>query len=151
MNALEGKKLPVYGDGKQKRDWLYVDDHVRALLEVATRGMIGQTYNIGGNNVIQNIEVVKIICDVLDELVVKSNTKIQKYAQLIEFIEDRPGHDVRYAINTQKIFKDLKWAPKESFRTGIRKTIKWYIDNTDWCKAVEERRISKPNMRVKIL
>lgn len=132
FNALEGKALPIYGDGRQKRDWLYVDDHAQALLQVAIQGKKGQTYNIGGNNVIENIKVVKLICGILDELVVKKNSTIHKYDQLIKFVQDRPGHDIKYAISTKKILKDLNWEPKETFETGIRKTVQWYLENSNW-------------------
>ena len=115
LNALEGKNLPIYGDGKQIRDWLYVDDHVRALMIVALDGKVGETYNIGGNNEIQNIEVVKKICNILDGLILKKINDITSFANLITFVKDRPGHDVRYAINYNKIIKDLNWRPLEDF------------------------------------
>ena len=137
LNALEGKNLPIYGDGKQIRDWLYVDDHVRALICVALNGNIGETYNIGGNNEIQNIEVVKKICFILDELITNKFNGVTSYIELIAYVKDRPGHDVRYAINANKIKKDLGWKPKENFESGILKTIKWYLDNNGWCENIQ--------------
>jgi dTDP-glucose 4,6-dehydratase len=139
FNALEGKSIPIYGNGKQKRDWLYVDDHARALVQVAEQGKQGQTYNIGGNNVIENIKVVKLICKILDELVPKNDSTIHRYDQLIEFVQDRPGHDIKYAIDTSKIFKNLNWEPKETFETGIRKTVKWYLENSNWGHDIDQR------------
>ncbi|SEH92359.1 dTDP-D-glucose-4,6-dehydratase [Bathymodiolus azoricus thioautotrophic gill symbiont] len=138
LNALEGKDLPIYGNGKQIRDWLYVDDHARALLHVALTGEIGETYNIGGHNEIQNIDVVKTICAVLDDLVPSKHDNITKYKQLITFVSDRAGHDVRYAIDASKIKNELNWTPDETFATGIRKTIKWYLANATWCKRVKD-------------
>ncbi|RZM81175.1 dTDP-glucose 4,6-dehydratase [Pseudoalteromonas rubra] len=134
LNALEGKSLPIYGKGDQIRDWLYVDDHARALYKVVTEGVIGETYNIGGHNEKQNIEVVKSICDILDELVPKE----QSYAELITFVDDRPGHDRRYAIDSSKMNKELNWNPVETFETGLRKTVKWYLNNQDWCQNVQD-------------
>lgn len=134
LNALEGKPLPVYGEGNQIRDWLYVEDHARALVVVATRGQAGETYNIGGHNEKENIEVVKIICAILDELV---PLNIQ-YSSLITHVADRPGHDMRYAIDASKIQKELGWVPLETFETGIRKTVQWYLDNAEWCKHVQD-------------
>ena len=144
LNALEGKKIPIYGKGDQIRDWLYVEDHVKALLEVAINGKNGNSYNIGGNNEIRNIDIVKIICQKLDELspLAKNNNiknaSIIKYSDLIEHVNDRPGHDLRYAIDSSKIKKELNWMPSETFDTGITKTIKWYLDNQDWCKRVQD-------------
>ena len=140
LNAIEGKKLPVYGKGNQIRDWLYVEDHARALLLVATSGIVGDTYNIGGNNEIKNIEVVKVICMILEELVPlkKSLLNIPNYESLITFVKDRPGHDMRYAIDSLKIQKELNWRPKETFESGIRKTIQWYLDNHNWCQEVQD-------------
>ena len=129
LNAIQGKALPVYGNGKQIRDWLYVDDHARALLLVALEGEIGSTYNIGGNNQIQNIEVVKTLCSILDDLVPSKINGISKYGQLINNVEDRAGHDTRYAIDSSKIFNELGWVPQESFQTGIKKTVSWYLEN----------------------
>ena len=133
LNALEGKDLPIYGKGNQIRDWLYVDDHARALVLVATKGKIGETYNIGGHNEKQNIEVVKTICRVLDEI----KPKETKYAEQIVFVKDRPGHDMRYAIDATKIQKELGWKPQETFESGIRKTVNWYLNNQVWCKNVQ--------------
>ena len=129
LNALHGKKLPVYGNGRQVRDWLYVDDHARALLKVALKGKIGETYNIGGCNEIENIKVVKKICQILDKLKPSKLDGVNKYEQLITFVDDRPGHDQRYAIDASKIEKQLKWKPKEKFEIGIKKTVKWYLKN----------------------
>ena len=137
LNALEGKNLPIYGDGKQIRDWLYVDDHVRALMIVALDGKVGETYNIGGNNEIQNIEVVKKICNILDGLISKKMNDITSFSGLITFVKDRPGHDVRYAINAKKIKKDLGWEPIENFESGILKTVKWYLNNPDWYENIQ--------------
>ncbi|MEM0912726.1 MAG: dTDP-glucose 4,6-dehydratase [Pseudomonadota bacterium] len=133
LNALEGKSLPIYGDGSQIRDWLYVDDHAKALLLVASEGQPGQTYNIGGHNEKRNIDVVKTICKTLDSLKPKSTGS---YADQITFVEDRPGHDRRYAIDASKINNDLGWRPEETFESGILKTVKWYLDNTQWCNNV---------------
>ena len=138
MNALQGKDLPIYGNGKQVRDWLYVDDHARALLHVAMTGKIGETYNIGGYNELQNIEVVKIICSILDELAPNKPNGIAQYEQLVTYVADRAGHDVRYAIDASKIANELNWRPKETFETGIRKTVKWYLENMDWCERVQD-------------
>jgi dTDP-glucose 4,6-dehydratase len=138
LNALEGKDLPIYGNGKQIRDWLYVDDHARALLHVALTGEIRETYNIGGHNELQNIEVVKTICSILDELVPSKLDGIDKYEQLIVYVDDRAGHDVRYAIDATKISSELNWIPDETFATGIRKTVQWYLENTVWCDRVKD-------------
>jgi len=137
LNALEGKKLPIYGKGDQIRDWLYVEDHAMALLKVALNGKIGETYNIGGQNELKNIEVVKTICNILDELKPIKFNNITNYKELINFVEDRPGHDKRYAIDISKINKKLKWKPKETFATGIKKTIKWYLNNKKWFVKVK--------------
>lgn len=138
LNALQGKSLPLYGKGNQIRDWLYVDDHVRALLLVATKGNIGETYNIGGSNEKQNIDVVKTICDVIEKIVPisESSLNIPSYKSLITFVNDRPGHDMRYAIDASKIRKELGWKPKETFETGIHKTVQWYINNKQWYKNI---------------
>lgn len=133
LNALEGKDLPVYGKGDQIRDWLYVEDHARALYKVVTEGKVGETYNIGGHNEKQNIEVVQTICSILDELVPKK----PKYAEQITFVNDRPGHDRRYAIDSSKMNKELNWTPIETFETGLRKTVQWYLDNQQWCQNVQ--------------
>ena len=138
LNALEGKPLPIYGDGKQVRDWLYVDDHARALLHVALNGKVGETYNIGGHNEMQNIEVVKTVCAILDELAPSQHDCIANYEQLITYVTDRAGHDVRYAIDASKIADELGWTPDETFATGIRKTVQWYLDNQLWCDRVKD-------------
>jgi len=136
LNALDAKPLPVYGNGQQIRDWLFVEDHARALYKVVTEGVVGETYNIGGHNEKQNIEVVKTICKILDELKPQANG--QAYESLITFVKDRPGHDLRYAIDATKIQKELGWTPAETFETGIRKTVEWYLNNLDWCHRVQD-------------
>lgn len=138
LNALEGKALPIYGDGKQIRDWLYVQDHIEALLTVLDSGKIGETYNIGGHNEMENIQVVKTICSILEELVPNKPSGVGKYEDLITYVKDRPGHDLRYAIDATKIQKELGWQPTETFTTGIRKTVQWYLDNEKWCKRVQD-------------
>ena len=136
LNALDSKPLPIYGKGDQIRDWLYVEDHASALYKVVSEGVVGETYNIGGHNEKQNIEVVKTICSILDELQPQVNG--ESYESLITFVKDRPGHDMRYAIDASKIDKELNWTPKESFESGIRKTVKWYLDNLEWCHRVQD-------------
>jgi dTDP-glucose 4,6-dehydratase len=136
LNALDGKPLPVYGDGMQIRDWLYVEDHARALYKVVTEGEVGETYNIGGHNEKANIEVVKMICSLLEELVPNKPEGVNQYQDLITYVTDRPGHDVRYAIDASKIERELGWTPKESFETGIRKTVEWYLSNKYWWSRV---------------
>lgn len=136
LNAIQGKALPIYGNGEQIRDWLYVEDHARALLCVATKGIIGETYNIGGHNEQRNIDVVKHICQILDELLPNKPAGIETFAQLIEFVTDRPGHDTRYAIDAQKIHQQLGWLPSETFETGLRKTVEWYLTHRDWWQSV---------------
>ncbi len=146
LNALEGKPLPIYGDGTQIRDWLYVEDHVRALLEVAMHGRVGETYNIGGHNEMRNIDVVREITGLLDELLPVSRraeadslpSSIASYSDLITFVKDRPGHDKRYAIDATKIDEELGWVPEETFQSGLRKTVSWYLDNMDWCRHVQD-------------
>jgi dTDP-glucose 4,6-dehydratase len=138
LNALDGKPLPVYGDGRQIRDWLFVEDHARALLTVVENGKIGETYNIGGHNEQENIYVVRSICGILDELQPNKPNAIANYSDLITFVKDRPGHDLRYAIDASKIERDLGWKPKETFETGLRKTVQWYLDNLDWCRHVQD-------------
>jgi len=138
LNALEGKDLPIYGNGEQIRDWLYVNDHARALLHVALNGKIGETYNIGGHNELQNIDVVKTVCSILDELVPSELNGIDKYEQLITYVGDRAGHDIRYAIDATKIADKLNWTPDETFATGIKKTVEWYLDNKNWCGNVQD-------------
>ena len=134
LNALEGKSLPIYGKGDQIRDWLYVEDHARALYKVVTEGVVGETYNVGGHNEKQNIEVVEAICEILNTLVPKQ----ADYKEQIIFVKDRPGHDMRYAIDANKIEKELSWVPVETFETGLRKTVEWYLENKIWCQHVQD-------------
>ena len=137
LNALHGKSLPVYGDGLQVRDWLYVDDHARALLKVCTEGKVGETYNIGGHNEQRNIEVVKAICALLEELAPERKPEgIAYYSDLIAFVKDRPGHDARYAIDADKIARELGWTPQETFESGLRKTVQWYLGHEAWWRRV---------------
>jgi len=136
LNALQGKPLPVYGDGSQIRDWLYVEDHARALVKVVTEGNVGETYNIGGHNEKKNIQVVEIICELLEELAPQKPSGVSLYRDLIEFVADRPGHDTRYAIDASKMQSELGWIPEESFETGIRKTVEWYLNNESWWRRV---------------
>ncbi len=138
LNALDGKPLPIYGKGDQVRDWLYVDDHVRALWTVLREGTPGQTYNIGGHNEKTNLEVVKTICATLDELIPSPHEGISRYEQLITHVKDRPGHDKRYAIDADKIQQELGWVPEETFETGMKKTVHWYLDNLAWCRRVQD-------------
>lgn len=137
LNALDGKPLPVYGTGNQIRDWLYVEDHARALYTVVTQGIAGETYNIGGHNEKQNIEVVHAICELLEELAPNKPEGVTQYKDLIHFVTDRPGHDVRYAIDASKIQRELGWVPVETFETGLRKTVLWYLQHTDWVQHVK--------------
>ncbi|APD91169.1 dTDP-glucose 4,6-dehydratase [Alteromonas mediterranea] len=136
LNALKGKALPVYGDGMQVRDWLFVEDHARALYTVITTGVVGETYNIGGHNEKANIEVVNVICELLEELVPSKPESVEKYKDLITYVTDRPGHDVRYAIDASKIERELGWKPEETFESGIRKTAVWYLNNETWWSRV---------------
>lgn len=136
LNALDGKPLPVYGDGMQIRDWLFVEDHARALYQVVTEGEIGETYNIGGHNEKANIEVVRTICALLEELVPNKPQGVARYEDLITYVKDRPGHDVRYAIDAAKIGRELGWQPQETFESGIRKTVEWYLNNQTWWSRV---------------
>ena len=136
LNALNGEPIPVYGEGDQIRDWLYVEDHARALHIAATKGIIGETYNIGGYNEKKNIEVVELICDILEELAPSKPQNINFYKDLITFVSDRPGHDQRYAIDASKITQELGWKPNETFETGLRKTVEWYLENTQWWQRV---------------
>ncbi|MGR4989815.1 dTDP-glucose 4,6-dehydratase [Vibrio rotiferianus] len=136
LNALDGKPLPVYGDGMQIRDWLFVEDHARALYKVVTEGEIGETYNIGGHNEKANIEVVKTICSLLEELRPNKPEGVESYESLITYVKDRPGHDVRYAIDATKIAQELNWTPEETFESGIRKTVEWYLNNQQWWQRV---------------
>ncbi len=135
LNALEGKPLPVYGRGDQVRDWLYVEDHARALCQVIARGRLGETYNIGGHNEKSNLQVVESLCDLLQELAPVAQ---RRYRDLITFVQDRPGHDHRYAIDAGKIERELGWTPRETFESGLRKTVQWYLDNQAWCARVQD-------------
>lgn len=134
LNALDRKPIPIYGAGNQIRDWLYVEDHVRGLIAVVTKGKIGQTYNIGGNNEKTNMEVVSLICNLLDELVPLNSGSYQSH---ITHVSDRPGHDKRYAIDASKITNELQWSPEETFESGIRKTVEWYLENSEWCRNLQ--------------
>ena len=148
LNALDEKPLPIYGNGQQIRDWLFVEDHARALYKVVTEGRKGETYNIGGHNEKRNIEVVKTICTILDELKPKADGQL--YESLITFVKDRPGHDLRYAIDASKIKKELNWSPQETFETGIRKTVEWYLNNLDWCRRVQDGSYQRERLGVNI-
>ena len=134
LNALEGKPLPVYGDGLQVRDWLHVDDHARALIAIATKGIVGESYNVGGNAERANIDIVRSICRLLDAL--RPDAPHAPHEKLITFVADRPGHDARYAIDASKIARELGWQPRENFESGLRKTVEWYLDNRDWWERV---------------
>lgn len=136
LNALDLKKLPVYGKGDNVRDWLFVEDHAEALLAVFEKGRLGETYNIGGNNEKQNLEVVHTICDLLDEM--RKRVDGKSYRDLITYVADRPGHDKRYAIDASKVTRELAWKPKETFESGIRKTVAWYLENAAWCKRIQD-------------
>jgi dTDP-glucose 4,6-dehydratase len=155
LNALEGKGLPIYGKGNQVRDWLYVEDHAKALYRVVTKGLIGGTYNVGGHNEKQNIEVVHVICELLEELVPQNiNSKAAGNAEgfkgLIVYVDDRPGHDHRYAIDARKIEKELGWTPEETFESGMRKTVEWYLGNTDWVMHMQDGTYKRERLGVKI-
>ena len=136
LNALKGKPLPVYGEGNQIRDWLYVEDHARALVTVLTEGEVGETYNIGGHNEKRNIDVVRGLCQLLEALAPNKPEGVARYEDLITFVADRPGHDLRYAIDASKIERELGWRPQETFESGLRKTVEWYLANEDWWQAV---------------
>jgi len=136
LNAISGKTLPVYGDGLQIRDWLHVEDHARALVKVALEANDGVTYNIGGHNEVKNIDVVKTLCTLLEDLVPNKPEGVAKYEDLIRYVKDRPGHDVRYAIDASKIQRDLGWVPEETFETGLCKTVEWYFSNQTWWQRV---------------
>jgi dTDP-glucose 4,6-dehydratase len=138
LNALAGKPLPVYGDGQQVRDWLFVEDHARALLKVVTEGQIGETYNIGGHNEQKNIDVVRGICALLEELAPRRPAGVEHFSDLITYVVDRPGHDLRYAIDASKIETELGWKPEETFESGLRKTVTWYLENLDWYRRVQD-------------
>jgi len=141
LNAVEAKPLPVYGKGENVRDWLYVDDHARALVTVLTQGKVGETYNIGGHNEKTNIEVVHTICEILQRIL--PNSMIRHYKDLIAFVKDRPGHDLRYAIDASKIERELGWRPRETFETGMEKTVRWYLDNSEWCNKVQAEKFAR--------
>ena len=138
LNAISGKPLPIYGKGDQIRDWLHVEDHAKALIKVIQEGEIGETYNIGGHNEKTNLQVVQTICDILEKIHPPTHITPNTYHDLITFVEDRPGHDVRYAIDASKIDNKLGWKPKETFETGIKKTVQWYLDNNKWCDNVKD-------------
>jgi len=146
INCLQGNPLPIYGKGENVRDWLFVGDHCDAIHTVLAKGEMGETYNIGGNNEIKNIDVVTIICSLLDEISPRENGS--SYSDLITFVKDRPGHDFRYAIDAGKIRNDLGWSPNESFETGIRKTIHWYLDNQNWWKAIQDNNYRQERLGV---
>jgi dTDP-glucose 4,6-dehydratase len=157
LNALEGKPLPIYGTGDQIRDWLYVEDHARALCKVVKHGQAGETYNIGGHNEKQNIEVVRTLCNLLDELAPASarhlkaldGTALLGYSQLMTHVADRPGHDRRYAIDASKMQNELGWVPAETFESGLRKTVQWYLDNPEWCQHVQDGSYQRQRLGVK--
>ena len=146
INCLNDKPLPVYGDGTNVRDWLFVKDHCNAISSVLNNGKIGQTYNIGGNNEIKNIDVVKTICSILDEVLPREDGR--SYSELINFVKDRPGHDFRYAINAEKIKMELDWVPTESFDSGIRETIHWYLDNKTWWQSIQKNKYEQERLGV---
>jgi dTDP-glucose 4,6-dehydratase len=139
LNALAGKSLPIYGNGQQIRDWLYVDDHAWALLTVIEKGKVGETYNIGGHNEKSNLTVVQTICEILEKLKPEKPAGVARYADLITYITDRPGHDLRYAIDASKIAHELGWTPNETFETGLQKTVQWYLNNLAWCQQIENK------------
>ncbi|MCF7487640.1 dTDP-glucose 4,6-dehydratase [Vibrio sp. A2-1] len=151
LNALDGKTLPIYGNGLQIRDWLYVEDHARALYLVATEGEVGETYNIGGHNEKTNIDVVKAICSLLGELVPNKPNGLKCYEELITYVDDRPGHDVRYAIDASKIEAELGWKPEESFESGIRKTVEWYLNHKMWWTRVLDGSYARERLGVTTL
>ena len=136
INAIKGNHLPIYGSGQQIRDWLYVDDHAEALIKVLTKGKLGETYNIGGNNEMKNIDVVKFICNLLDKKIINKPFNISSFSNLIKYVDDRPGHDMKYSINTSKIKDNLGWSPKETFETGIEKTVDWFLNNRQWWEDI---------------
>ena len=136
LKAIEGKSIPIYGKGDQIRDWLFVEDHVSALLKVMSEGKIGESYNVGGNCERTNLEVVSTVCDILDESKIRLPGNIGSFKELIAFVEDRPGHDYRYAINASKIKKELNWEPSETLKSGMKKTVNWYLENTEWLNEV---------------
>ncbi len=136
LNAIQGKSLPIYGNGSQIRDWLYVKDHAKAIIEIFSKGKVGHTYNVGGLNQKTNLEVVRNICEILENLVPTKPKGIEKYRDLITFVKDRPGHDKRYAIDASKITNEIGWSPEENFDSGLRKSVKWYLDNSKWWKKI---------------
>jgi len=138
LNAIARKSLPIYGDGTQVRDWIYVEDHVHALMKILQDGIIGETYNIGANNEMQNLEVAEMVCNILDRLIPLENSSIKKYRSLITYVEDRPGHDRRYAIDTSKIEDTMGWKANNTFEDCLYKTVEWYLNNGDWCNSFEE-------------
>ena len=146
-NCIDEKPLPLYGEGLNIRDWLYVEDHCNAIDRVIHQGQIGETYNIGGNNEIRNIDIVKTVCTILDEI--KPRINGGTYTELIIFVKDRPGHDFRYAIDANKIINDLGWTPKETFETGIRKTIQWYLNNEDWWRSIQNGTYNQERLGLK--
>ena len=146
VNCLEHKSLPIYGKGKNIRDWIYVDDHCSALYEVLKNGKIGETYNIGGNQEITNLKMVEKICDILDK--VKPSNSLKSYRELITFVDDRPGHDFRYAIDSSKIENKLNIFPKENIETGLQKTINWYIENMDWINKIKDTKYNQERLGV---
>lgn len=150
LNAMAGKPLPVYGKGNQIRDWLYVEDHARALYKVATEGKIGETYNIGGHNEKQNIDVVRTICGLMEEFAPKKPNGIKRYEDLITYVQDRPGHDLRYAIDATKIKRELGWVPQETFESGIRKTIEWYLKNESWWRRIQDKTYMQERLGTKV-
>lgn len=149
LNAIHGKKIPIYGDGKQIRDWIYVDDHAKGLIEVFFNGKQGSTYNIGGSNQTKNIDIANKICSILDSLIIKKPDGILSFHDLIYFVEDRPGHDRRYAIDSSRIQSTLQWSPEESLDTGLKKTVQWYLDNKDWWKAILDTSYSLERIGIK--
>lgn len=150
LNAKTGKPLPVYGKGNQIRDWLYVEDHARALYKVITEGKVGETYNIGGHNEKQNIDVVRVICSLMEELAPQKPEGVRRYEDLITYVPDRPGHDMRYAIDASKIERELGWVPSESFDSGIRKTVEWYLKNEAWWKRIQDKSYMQERLGTKI-
>jgi dTDP-glucose 4,6-dehydratase len=146
LNAIEGKPLPVYGDGLQIRDWIYVEDHAEALYQVVTRGVVGETYNIGGLSERTNIEVTKAICDILEELDIPRPNGVARFADLITTVSDRPGHDRRYAIDNQKVSRELGWEPRHSFASGLRRTVEWYLANRGWCAEIHSGRYARERL-----
>lgn len=144
LNCLAHKPLPVYGKGLNVRDWLYVTDHCEAISCVIEHGKVGETYNIGGHNEIRNIDIVNTICELLDEM--QPSSKLKSYKELITYVQDRPGHDLRYAIDADKIKRDLDWLPKENFQTGIRKTIRWYLDHQDWWQNIQSNKYQQERL-----